>query len=86
MILLVCTGAFLIFMCLSDGMIHMLEAATIISFLCSPVLAFLNLRAVQKIAKEGLTSLPLYLTGLAYAGLALLVCFALYYVWHIPSL
>jgi|DEB0MinimDraft_10_1074344.scaffolds.fasta_scaffold02545_6 Mn2+/Fe2+ NRAMP family transporter len=86
MILLVCTGAFLIFMCLSDGMIHMLEAATIISFLCSPVLAFLNLRAVQKIAKEGLTILPLYLTGLAYAGLALLVCFALYYVWHIPSL
>lgn len=86
MILIVCTGAFMIFMFLSDGMIHMLEAATIISFLCSPILAFLNLRAVQKIAQEGHTTLPFYLKALAYAGLAFLLCFAIYYLWQIPSL
>jgi len=86
MILLVCGGAFLIFMFLSDGMIHMLEAATIISFLCSPILAFLNLKAVQKIAKEGYTSLPGYLIALAYLGLIFLVSFALYYLWQFSRL
>lgn len=73
-------GAFLIFMFLSRSMIEMLELATIVGFLCAPLIAFLNMKVILDVEKSGQTRLPVWIKALSYPGLAFLTLFALYYI------
>lgn len=73
-------GSFALFYYSAASMIQMIEVVTIISFLLSPIIAFLNLRAIQS------SSIPIshrpsrWLLILAYVGLIALVSFSIYYL------
>jgi len=79
-VLLVGTGGFLLFYLSSASMIKLLEYVTILSFLLSPIIGFINLRAIQSEAVP-LTHRPSkVMLLLAYLGLAFMVAFAIYYL------
>ena len=73
-------GSFSLFYFSASSMVRILEFATILGFLTSPIIAFLNLRAITSDAiPEHLRPTPL-LTYLAYVGLVAIGLFAVYYL------
>ncbi len=79
-VLTVGIGGFLLFYLSAASMIHLLEFVTIISFLLSPIIAFLNLRAIQHPSVAASYRLSPFKLGLAYIGLFALVAFSIYYL------
>jgi len=73
-------GGFALFYFSAASMLQLLQYVTIISFLLSPIIAFLNLRAIQS------PSVPLshrpskMMMALAYIGLFALIAFSTYYL------
>jgi len=59
---------------------RLLDAATIMAFLTSPVIAFLNLRAIQSSSVPASHRPSAFMLGMAYLGLFALVAFAIYYL------
>lgn len=73
-------GGFALFYFSATSMVKLLDAATIIAFLTSPIIAFLNLRAIQS-PDIPVTHRPSALMiGMAYLGLFALVAFSVYYL------
>jgi Mn2+/Fe2+ NRAMP family transporter len=79
-LILVGTGGFALFYFSAASMIRLLDVVTIISFLTSPVIAFLNLRAIQSKAVPESFRPAAGMIWLAYAGLLALVIFSIYYL------
>ena len=73
-------GGFLLFHFSSESMIEILEIATIISFLTGPIIAFLNLKAIQ--SKEvPLSHRPSKkMIQFSYISLVIMVSFSVYYL------
>ncbi len=80
---LIGVGGFLFFNLFVGGMIQALELATIIAFLGAPVIAFLNLRAVQSDNIAATHRPSKNLIRLAYFGLTVMVLFDLYYILNV---
>ncbi len=74
-------GGFLLFYLSASSMVKMLDYVTIISFLLSPIIAFINLRAIQSKAVPESHRPSKGLLWVAYIGLLFLVTFAIYYLW-----
>ena len=74
-------GSFSLFYFSASSMIKIIEFATILGFVTSPIIAFLNLRAIRSDAvPEHLRPKPL-LTYLSYIGLLAIGLFALFYLY-----
>lgn len=73
-------GGFSLFYFSATSMVKLLGAVTIIAFLTSPVIAFLNLRAIQSSNIPESHRLSPFMIGLAYLGLFALVAFSIYYL------
>lgn len=73
-------GGFLLFYFSAASMISMLELATIISFLVSPFIGFLNLRAIRSESFPQSARPPQWMMVLAYVGLAAMIGFGGFYV------
>jgi len=73
-------GSFCLFYFSAASMLQLLQFVTILSFIYSPFIAFINLRAVQhsSVPESHKPSMPLLVT--AYIGLASLVLFSVYYL------
>jgi len=73
-------GAYLLFYFASSNMIHFLEVVTILAFITAPIIAFLNLKAIQSksVPEAYRPSKPL--TILAYIGLLFMILFSAYYL------
>lgn len=73
-------GGFSLFYFSAASMLQLLEYVTILSFLLSPIIAYINLRAIRS------TSVPVshrpsrFMILLAYVGLLALVAFSIYYL------
>lgn len=76
-------GGFLLFYFSAASMIKILEFATILSFLTSPVIAFLNLRAIKSEAVPYDLQPKAGLTILAYTGLVVIVVFTVFYLYRL---
>ena len=76
-------GGFLLFYLSAASMIKILEGATIVAFVTSPVIAFLNLRAIQSDAIQESHRPRPALIMLAYVGLTAMSAFSLYYLWDL---
>lgn len=76
-------GAYLLFVFSSSNMILMLEGATIFSFIAAPVIAFLNLRAIQSDDIAESHRPPKWMIILSWIGLIAMIAFAGYYVMDI---
>ena len=76
-------GGFILFSQFTGSMIKILEVATIFSFLAAPIVAFLNLRAIQgkDIPSSHHPSKGLLI--LAYLGLLLMIVFSIYYLQNL---
>ncbi len=79
-LVIVAVGGFSLFYFSAASMIQMLTYATIISFLLSPLIAFINLRAIQSDAIPETHRPSSTLIYLAYLGLIALVAFSIYYL------
>lgn len=79
-LLLIGLGAYMLFYFSAASMIKILEGATIIAFLTAPVIAILNLRAIQSKAVPASHRPAKALIRLAYAGLLAMVLFSVYYL------
>lgn len=79
-VVLVGAGGFALFYFSAASMIQILSFATILSFILSPIIAFINLKVIQSkaIPKSHRPSKGLLL--LAYVGLIALVGFSIYYL------
>ena len=79
-VLVVGLGGFALFYFSAASMLKLLQFVTILSFIMSPIIAYINLKAIQS------TSVPVshrpssILIGLAYLGLFSMVGFAIYYL------
>lgn len=73
-------GGFALFYFSAASMVKLLDFVTIISFLLSPIIAFLNLRAIQSPSVPAFHKPSPFLMGLAYIGLFALVAFSIYYL------
>ena len=79
-VLVVGLGGFALFYFSAASMLKLLQFVTILSFILSPIIAYINLKAIQS------TSVPVshrpssILIGLAYLGLFSMVGFAIYYL------
>lgn len=73
-------GGFALFYFSAASMIQLLEVVTIISFLTSPIIAFLNLRAIQSDAVPEAYRPAKGMIWLAYTGLLALLAFSVYYL------
>ncbi len=73
-------GGFLLFYLSTASMIKLLEYVTIISFLLSPIIAFINLRAIQSPSVPASHRPSGLMMGLAYLGIFALVAFSIYYL------
>ena len=82
-VVLVAIGGFLLFYLSTAGMVALLDGVTIISFILSPILAFLNLKAIQSPAVPDSHKPSSLLMILAYLGLGFLVVFAGYYLYSL---
>lgn len=82
---LVAIGAFCLFYFSAASMIQLLQYVTIISFIMSPIIAFLNLKAIN--SKEVLTEHKPSrgLIYLAYAGMFAMLIFSVYYLVDLIS-
>jgi Mn2+/Fe2+ NRAMP family transporter len=76
-------GGYLLFYLFTGGMVKILDAATITLFLTTPVIAFLNLRAItgKNIPDTHKPSKGLLL--LSYLGLLMMIVFTIYYLWSL---
>lgn len=73
-------GGFLLFYLSAASMIKLLEYVTIISFLLSPIIAFINIRAIQSAIVPASHRPSAFMMGLAYLGLFAMVAFSIYYL------
>ena len=80
LLVIVSLGGFFLFYFSAVSMIKILEGATILAFLTSPVIAFLNLRAVQQKDFPESHRPSKRMIYLAYSGLFGLVVFSIYYL------
>ena len=76
-------GGFLLSALFKGGMIQILVIATIFSFLATPVISFLNLRAIQSNSFPESHKPPQWLMVLAYIGLVAMVLFSAYYIYDL---
>ena len=76
-------GGFLLFYLSAASMIRILEFATIIAFLSAPIIAWINLRAIQSEAVPASHRPAKWMIGLAYFGLLAMIGFAVYYLWSL---
>ena len=76
-------GSFLLFYLSAASMIKILEFATILGFLTSPIIAFLNLRAITSDVVPKHLRPKTGLTYLAYIGLMAIVLFAVFYLYSL---
>lgn len=76
-------GSFLLFYFSSSSMIKILEFATILGFLTSPIIAFLNLQAVTSPLLDEAYRPSKTLIYIAYVGLIAMIVFALFYVYRL---
>ncbi len=79
-LIIVGLGGFALFYFSATSMVKLLDAATIMAFLTSPVIAFLNLRAIQSSSVPASHRPSSLMLGMAYLGLFALVTFAIYYL------
>lgn len=79
-VILVGLGGFLLFYLSTASMIKLLEYVTIISFLLSPIIAFINIRAIQSANVPSSHRPSSWMMGLAYTGLFSLIVFSIYYL------
>lgn len=79
-LIIVGIGGFALFYFSAASMIQLLGYVTIISFLLSPIIAFLNLRAIQSASVPESYRPSAFMMGLAYLGLFALVAFSIYYL------
>ena len=79
-LILVGIGGFALFYFSAASMVKLLDFVTIISFLLSPIIAFINLRAIQSSSVPASHKPSPLLLGLAYIGLFALVAFSIYYL------
>ena len=73
-------GGFGLFYYSAASMITLLDIVTIISFLLAPIIAFLNLRAIQSDAVPASHRPSSMMIGLAYLGLLAMIGFSVYYL------
>lgn len=73
-------GGFLLFYLSAASMIKVLEVATIISFLVAPIIAVMNLRAIQSEIIPSSHRAPKWMLVLSYIGLLAMAGFAIYYI------
>ena len=83
LLVLLASGSFAIFYFAAASMIKMLDWATILSFLTAPVIAFLNLRAIQSNAIPKSHRPSQFMLILAYLGLVAMVGFSGYYLFDL---
>jgi len=74
-------GAFALFYFSAASMLKILQLATIIAFLTSPIIAFLNVKAINSKEVSLEYKPPSVLIILAYFGLIASILFSLYYVY-----
>ena len=79
-LIIVGIGGFLLFYLSAASMIQLLEYVTIISFLLSPIIAFINLRTIQSPNIPASHRPSALMMGLAYLGLFALIAFSIYYL------
>jgi len=79
-LIIVGIGGFALFYFSATSMVKLLDAATIMAFLTSPVIAFLNLRAIQSPSVPATHRPSALMMGMAYLGLFALVAFSIYYL------
>ena len=79
-LIIVGIGGFSLFYFSATSMLQLLGYVTIISFLLSPIIAFLNIRAIQSSSVPASHRPSPLMMGLAYVGLFALVAFAIYYL------
>ncbi len=78
-------GGFILFTQFTGSMIAMLELATIFSFIAAPLIAFLNLRAIQSAAVPASHRPARWMIILSYIGLIAMTLFALYYLYKLST-
>ncbi|MFK7982073.1 MAG: NRAMP family divalent metal transporter [Saprospiraceae bacterium] len=74
-------GGFLLFFFSATSMVKILEFATIVGFSTSPIIAFLNIRAITSKDIPEAYRPSAMMIGLAYLGLVASLLFAFYYLW-----
>lgn len=79
-LLIVGVGGFSLFYFSATSMVQLLGYVTIISFLLSPIIAYINLRAVQDPNFPESHKPPAWMIVLAYVGLTTLILFSGYYL------
>ncbi|MEM9822282.1 MAG: hypothetical protein AAF985_14460 [Bacteroidota bacterium] len=79
-VIIVGLGGFALFYFSTTSMLQLLQYVTILSFLLSPIIAFINLRAVTSDAVPTTHRPSAAMMGLAYLGLFALLACALYYL------
>ncbi len=79
-VVIVGLGGFALFYFSAASMLQLLQYVTIISFVLSPIIAFLNLRAIQGAAVPESHRPSKGLMALSYLGLFALLAFVLYYL------
>lgn len=79
-VVIVGLGGFALFYFSATSMLQLLQYVTILSFLLSPIIAFINLRAIQSSSVPDAHRPSRLLVGLAYVGLFALVAFSIYYL------
>ncbi len=82
-LIIVGIGGFALFYFSATSMVKLLDAATIMAFLTSPVIAFLNLRAIQSPNIPESHRPSALMLGMAYLGLFALVAFSIYYLFDL---
>ncbi len=73
-------GSILILIYVLDNMRQLVDFATTISFLTTPLLALLNYRSVKILAKEKNNILPKWLNYLSIVSLLMLIGFAIFFI------
>lgn len=73
-------GGFTLFYFSATSMLQLLQYVTILSFLLSPIIAFINLRAITDNSVPQSHRPPFWMMILAYLGLFALVVFSIYYL------
>ncbi len=82
-VIIVGIGGFSLFYFSAAGMVKLLDAVTILSFLLSPIIAYLNLRAIQSPNVPASHRPSALMMTMAYFGLFALLAFAGYYLFDL---
>lgn len=73
-------GSFCLFYFSAASMLQLLQFVTILSFIYSPFIAYINLRAVQSTSVSESYRPSMLMLFMAYLGLIVLIVFAIYYL------